>query len=485
MLRKSGPSKVALKSHLLQLKCHFTWQLLEKDGDVNEVKEGLDYQLKYLDTKNKYMVYNLQAYIMHVKGDYTEAIHNLKNAEEKIQESNSDGTGKRYLVTFGNYAWVYYHMKQYEDAQKYIDKIDHIYEELKYLPLGTGNIAEIYGEQGWSLMKFCNKYYEKARECFAKALELDPEEPEWHSGHATAVYRIEAVHFVQCPASECKSLELLLRAVEVNSKDAVLKALLALKLQDLQREEEGRKYIDKALQQAPDLPYLLRYVAKFYRRGGMVDEALAVLQKALALMPTSGFLYHQIGLCYRQKMFDAKKNLPSQYANTEEIVEFINKAIFHFEKVLELKKTFVYVHTDLANMYWEAREYQKAEDMFKKVLKFPNLTNDEKQQVHLSYGRFQEYCMKSQAKAIEHYKECFQIPDTGKTREFSEKALKRLAERKIKVYPPDASGFGLLGFVYKNNDKIADAIECYELALKYDPDNEEYLSEICNLKLKI
>ncbi|XP_068114394.1 interferon-induced protein with tetratricopeptide repeats 5-like [Hyperolius riggenbachi] len=481
----SGPSKAALKSRLLQLKCHFTWQLLEKDADADEIKERLDYQLKYLDTKNKYMVYNLRAYIMHLKGDYTEAIHNLKSAEEKIQESNSDGIDKRYLVTFGNYAWVYYHMKQYEDAQKYIDKIDHIYEELKCSPCRTENIAEIYAEQGWSLMKFCSKYYEKARECFAKALELDPEEPEWHSGHATAVYRIEGWNNVKCPASECKSLELLQHAVEVNSKDAVLKALLALKLQDLQRVEEGRQYIEKALQQAPDSPYLLRYVAKFYRRAGMVDEALSVLQDAVALMPTSGFLHHQIGLCYRQKMIDAKKNLRSRDPNTEEIDEFINKAIFHFEKVLEHKKTFVFAHTDLANMYCEAKEYQKADDTFKKVLKFPNLTNEEKQQVHQNYGRFQEYYMKSQAKAIEHYKECFQIPDSNKHRDFSEKALKRLAERKIKDYPPHASGFGLLGFVYKNNGKIALAIECYEQALKYDPDSEEYLSELCDLKLKI
>ncbi|XP_068112826.1 interferon-induced protein with tetratricopeptide repeats 5-like [Hyperolius riggenbachi] len=481
----SSPSKAALKSCLLQIKCHFTWQLLEKDADVDEMKERLDYELKYLDTKNKYMVYNLRAYIMHLKGDYTEAIHNLKNAEEKIQESNSDATGKRYLVTFGNYAWVYYHMKQYEDAQKYIDKIDHIYEELKCSPCRTENIAEVYGEQGWSLIKFGGQYFENARECFAKALELDPKEPEWHSGHATAVYRIEAVHNVKCPASECKSLALLQSAVEVNSKDAVLKALLALKLQDLQRVEEGRQYIEKALQQAPESPYLLRYVAKFYRRAGMVDEALSVLQDAVALMPTSGFLHHQIGVCYRQKMIDTKKNLRSRYANTGEIDEFINKAIYHFQKVLEHKKTFVYAHIDLAKMYCGAKENQKADDTFKNVLKFPNLTNEEKQQVHQNYGLFQEYYMKSQAKAIEHYKECLQIPDRYKYRDYSEEGLKRLAERKIKVCPPDAVGFGLFGFVYKINGKIADAIECYEQALKYDPDNEEYLSELCDLKLKI
>ncbi|XP_018418350.1 PREDICTED: interferon-induced protein with tetratricopeptide repeats 5-like [Nanorana parkeri] len=485
----SVPSKVALKPRLLQLKCHFTWQLLEKDRNSDELKERLDYQLIYLNTKNKYMVYNLLAYIMHLKDDYTEAINNLKKAEESIEGSNSDGTGKKLLVTFGNYAWIYYHMKEYENAQKYIEKVNHIYDELKQLPNGTDKIAEIYGEQGWTLLKFCIKYYEKAKECFEKALELDPEDPEWSCGHATAVYRLEVLGVKKSEASGSKTLQLLQHAVEINPKDAVLKTLLALQLQELKRDEEGRAYIEQARQQAPDLPYVLRYVAKFYRKAGRIDEALSVLQVALDLMPTSGFHHHQIGLCYRQKMINLKKlektNPELRYKHRHEMDEVVNKAISHFEKVLQYKKTFVYAYTDLANMYCEVKDYQKAEDTFIQVLQFPNLTDEEKQQINQNYAQFQEYHMKCKSKAIKHYKECFQISFPSRQRDFSEKALKRLGERMIKTYPPQASGFELLGFVYKNKDNIKDAIECYEEALKHDPGNAEYLSELCDLKLKI
>ncbi|KAM5141119.1 interferon-induced protein with tetratricopeptide repeats 5-like [Mantella aurantiaca] len=484
----SVPSKVAIKSHLLQLKCHFTWRLLEKDSDADELKDRLDNQLKFLDN-NIYMVYNFIAYIMHLKGDYPEAINNLKKAEEDIKDGNSNGTNKKFIVTYGNYAWIYYYMNQYENAQEYIEKVNQIYDELKQLPNGTDKIAEVYGEQGWTLLKYSAQYYEKAKECFEKALELVPENPEWCAGHATAVYRLEGLSNQKAEASTCKSLQLLQHAIELNPKNVVLKALLALKLQELKREEEGRRYIEEALQQAPNLPYLLRYVAKFYRKAGLVDEALKVLQEAVDLIPSSGFLHHQIGLCYRQKMINFKKlektNHQLFYAHQEEMDECVNKAIFHFEKVLEHKKKFVYAYTDLANMYCEVKNYQKADDTFKQVLQFTNLTDEEKQQVNRSYACFQEYHRKSESEAITYYKECFKVSYPSVFRDLSEKSLKRLAERKIKIYPPQASGFELLGFIYKNNGKVKDAIECYEQALRYDPNNDEYLSELCDLKLKI
>ncbi|XP_075071285.1 interferon-induced protein with tetratricopeptide repeats 5-like [Mixophyes fleayi] len=483
-------SKNTLKSRLLQLKCHFTWGLLEEDTDIDVIEERLYNQMTFLVTKNKYMVYNLLAYVMHLKGIYTKAIANLEEAEEKIKENNPDVTYRRYLVTYGNYAWVYYHLKRFDDSQNYIDKIDNINKELTLSPNDSQDIAEIYGEQGWSLLKFCGQYYEKAKECFEKSLELDPEDPEWNSGYATAVYRLEGFNGRRCPASECKSLPLLKRAVQLNPKDAVVKALLALKLQDLKRADEGRKYVEEALEQAPNLPYLLRYVAKYYRRAGLVGEALRVLKTAVDLMPTSSFLHHQIGLCFRQEMINNKKefkkvNFQNRQMHTKKVDELTKKAIFHFEKALEYEETFVYAHIDLANMYSEAKEYQKAEDTFKKVLTFTNLIDEEKQQILLNYGRFEEYNKKSESEAIKHYKKGFQITEPNLHRKDCEKALKRLAENKIRSDHRDALGFGLLGFIFKNNGNTSEAIEYYEQALKYDPYNEEYLSDLCDLKLMI
>ncbi|XP_069835187.1 interferon-induced protein with tetratricopeptide repeats 5-like [Dendropsophus ebraccatus] len=483
--RMSGISKGALKLHLLQLKCHFTWKLLLKDIDPEELEDRLYDQLTFLVTRNKYMVYNLLAYVMHLKGDCPKAIANLGKAEEMIKENNPDGTDHRYLVTYGNYAWVLYYLNQYEESQKYIDKVEQICKKLKDTP----DRAEIYGEKGWTLLKFCGQYYKEAKQCFEKALELEPEDPEWNSGYATVVYRLEGFNGRQCPASECRSIELLERAVEKNPNDAVVKALLALKLQDLNRSDEGKTYIEEALKQAPSSPYLLRYVAKFYRRAGMVDEALGALKTAINLIPTSGFLHHQVGLCYRKKYYSYKKksgnrNMYAREMDSEELNDLIQNTIFHFEKAVEYKKTFVYAYVDLANAYREVKEYQKAEDTLQVVLAF-NLIDEEKQQIYCSYGQLKEFCTGSESEAIDYYKKSLQIKILHCEKEICEKALKRISSKKIRNNFRDAEAFALLGFVHKTNGERNDAIDCYEQALKYDPYNEEYVSELCELKLTI
>ncbi|XP_075468958.1 interferon-induced protein with tetratricopeptide repeats 5-like [Ascaphus truei] len=489
----SEQSKTTLKPRLLELNCHFTWRLLEEDCDIVELEERLHNQIEYLLTENKYMVHNLLAYAEHLKGDYPEAIANLEKAEEQILKANSDETNRKCLVTYGNYAWVYYHTKQYEKAQIYIDKVASIFQELKSSSQDSSKLPEIYGEQGWSLLKFCGQYYAKSKECFEKALETDPDDPEWNSGYATVVYRMEGFNGRRCPADECKSVPLLQRAVKLNPKDSVVKALLGLKLQDLNQVTQAQKYIEEALEQTPNLPYVLRYVAKFYRRAGKTEEALKVLKRAIGLTPTSGFLHHQIGLCYRQKMI-RQKNASARYGrsysqntgnHSEEVKELIQKAIFHFEMALEHKKTFIFAYTDLANMYTEAKRYHKAEETFKKALDIKKLTEEEKQQIHFNYGRFLENYMRSETEAVKHYREALLISELTRERQSSEVALKRLADRMVKRDASDATGFCLLGFLYKLNQNTRKAIECYEKASELDPDNEEYLSVLCDLKLTI
>ncbi|XP_075034381.1 interferon-induced protein with tetratricopeptide repeats 5-like [Mixophyes fleayi] len=485
----SGLTENDLASKLQQLKCHFTWSLLKKDVDIDALEERLHSQLQFPVTKFKYLMYNLLAYVIHLKGDLTNAISNLKKAEENIKEKNPDGIDRKYLVTFGDYAWMYYQLKQYEDSQNYIDKIDKINKGLKLLSNESQDIAEIYGEQGWSLLTFSGKYCKKAKECFAKALEVDPENPEWNSGYATAVYRWEGYYGAICSASECKSLPLLKRAIELNPNDAVVKALLALKLQDLDRADEGRNYVEEALEQAPDSPYLLRYVAMFYRKAGLVDEALRVLKTALDLTPKSSFIHHQMGLCYKQKILDKKEIFRRENIQNRQMcmgeTEIMKTAILHFQKAVEYKKTFIFAYIQLAKMYSIATEYRRADDTYKKVLTFPNLTDEEKQQIHFSYGRFEQCNKKSESEAIKHYKKGFQINEKNRYRDGCETGLRRMAELKFQRDPSDALGFGLLGFVYKNNGKTSKAIEYYENALQYDPNNEEYLTDLCDLKKMI
>eukprot|EP00079_Xenopus_tropicalis_P028056 XP_012822639.1 PREDICTED: interferon-induced protein with tetratricopeptide repeats 5-like [Xenopus tropicalis] len=444
-------SQPTLMCRLEELKCHFTWGLQEKDTDIEELEERLNCQLEYLNVDAKGRVYNMLAYVNHMKNDYTEAIVNLQKAEGILWEYKVLETDMKYLLTFSNYAWLHYYLNDSESSQLYIDKINAIYTQSK----GLEDLvqSETNGEQGWALVNFCGQYYERAKGYFEEAVKGNPDDPEWNTGLATVVYRLEEFRGRNCPAFKSVSFQLLERAVKLNPKDSVIKVLLALKLQELKRQEEAMKHIKDALELTPDLPYVLRYVAKFYRRAGKFEEAIRVLKKAVSITPTSGFLHHQLGLCYRQMIIQRKRTGNGNYRgqDTQEIKDLTEKAIFHFEMVLEVKKAFLHAHFDLADMYVRSNQYQKAEETYKKATELTTTPEHEKQQAHLQYGKFLENCKKSEDEAVEQYKEGLRIPDQNEYRQQCEMSLRRIANQKLARNPSDASALALLGMISKEN----------------------------------
>ncbi|KAM4702849.1 LOW QUALITY PROTEIN: uncharacterized protein WCC33_011380 [Rhinophrynus dorsalis] len=481
---QSEPLKESLKSQLLKLECHFTWTLLKENIMIENVEERLYDQITFLFSTQRHRIYNLLAYIKHLKGENDEAITQLQKAEEHIQVSQAVDTDIKRTVTYSNYAWLYYHTNQVKKCDLYIKKVETICKKFESTPDQNALLPEIYGEQGWSLLTLGKKYYERAKDCFEQALDLDPENPELNSGYATAVYRLESYSNFKYSVDEGKSLQLLKRAVELNEKDTVVKALLALKYKYLGQAELGKRFIEGT----PDYPYLLRYAAKFYRSVGKTDEAIKLLKKAIALTPTSGSLHHQMGLCYRNLIYQliksakyAKFNFQPTYSYTEQIKDNILYAIFHFEKTIELAHTFVEAYVDLANIYIRGNQYQKAEETFQKALNLQSLTCEEKQDVHLNYGHFKEFQIRSESEAIYHYKEALLIPNITKARSFAVSDLKRMAEKIIRRDPSYATGFGLLGYAYQQKGQNAEAIENYKKALKLDPYNAEYLCALSDM----
>ncbi|OCT71773.1 interferon-induced protein with tetratricopeptide repeats 5 [Xenopus laevis] len=474
-------SQATLKSQLEELKCHFTWGLQEKYADIKEVEERLNIQLKYLNKDLKVRVYNLLAYVNHLNKDYKEAIVNLQKAEAILQESKVLETDIKYLLTFSNYAWVYYYLNDTERSKLFIDKINAIYTQSK----GLEDLvqSETNGEQGWALLKFCSQYYEKAKDCFEEALKANPDDPEWNSGLATVVCRLEEFRGRDGSDFKSLSLQVLQRAVKLNPKDSVIKALLALKLQQLKRQQEAMKYIKDALELTPELPYLLRYVAKFYRRAGMFEEAIGVLKKAVSLTPTSGFLHHQLGLCYRQMLMQKNRRGNGRSPDMQNIKDLMEKAIFHFEKAVEEKKSFLHAHFDLADMYVRSNQHKKAEETYKKATELTTTPECEKQQAHLHYGEFLEKWKKSEDEAVEQYKKGLRIPVRNKHREECEASLRSIARQRLARNPRDASGLALLGFISKENQDKSNAMKLYEKALSNDPSNDEYLSALFDLKM--
>ncbi|XP_036242098.1 interferon-induced protein with tetratricopeptide repeats 5-like [Molothrus ater] len=473
-------SKDSLKTSLLQLQCHFTWTLQKKYVSLEALEETILDHIKFL-AKYEIRDYNLLSYVNYLKNSYEEALRSLKKAEEAIQKHHPDEIERRSLITWGNYAWIYYHMQRYEEAQTYVSKVENSCKKLSSTAHGKIELPEIYAEQGWALLRFGRTYFERAINCFENALRSEPNNSDFSAGYATAMYRLEGN--VQRYGGESRpSLEALKRAVELNPADTTVVALLALELQRLHRANEGERYIEEGLQKTPDFPVFLRHAANFYRRAGKVKKAVEILKKALTLTPKSVVLHHQLGLCYRYEVLQLKK---TRYPPREAMENLIELAIFHFKTAIDKKPIFFSAYSDLAKTYSIDKRYEEAEEMYQKVLQRNDLAWDDKQDIYFNYGHFQQFHMKSESKAIKYYIECLKLEMDSYPRKRSSEAVETLLKQKIESGLGDATVIGTLGLVHKLNGKKQEAIECYEEAIALDPNNEEYLNALTELRLSI
>ncbi|NWY64177.1 IFIT5 protein, partial [Erithacus rubecula] len=473
-------SKDSLKASLLQLECHFTWNLRKEDVGLEALEETILDHIKFVKECN-ITDYNILSYVCYLKNSNEEGLRNLQKAEEAIQKHHPDEIARRSLVTWGNYAWIYYHMQRYEEAQTYVSKVENSCKMLSSTAHGKIQLPEVYAAQGWALLRFGRKNYEKAMDCFANALKSEPDNPDFNAGYAIAMFRLDSFTERGCE-SMGPCLEALKRAVELNPNNTTLLALLALHLQRLKQGNEGERYIEEGLQKTPDFPVFLRYAASFYRKRGEVGKAVKILKKALALTPNSVIVHHQLGLCYKFKIIQLKK---ARYPPQEEVNNLLELAIFHLKTVIHKKPVFFCAYGDLGNVYALGKRYEEAEEIFQEVLQRNDVFWSDKQEICFSYANFQRFDMKSESKAIKYYIEGLKIENNSYRRKQCSEAVEKLLNQKISSGLGDATDFGTFGLVHKLNGKKQEAIECYEKAIALDPSNEEYLNALAELQLSI
>ncbi|NXR28222.1 IFIT5 protein, partial [Cinclus mexicanus] len=473
-------SNDSLKTSLLQLECHFTWALLKKDVGLVALEDTILDHIKFVKEHN-ITDYNILSYVCYLKNSNEEALRNLQKAEEAIQKRHPGEIARRSLVTWGNYAWIYYHMQRYEEAQTYVSKVENSCKNLSSTAHGKIQLPEVCAEQGWALLRFGRHYFERAKNCFENALKSEPDNPDFNAGYAIAMFRLGSSP-ERYDEERWPCLEALKRAVELNPNNTTLLALLALELQRLKQSDEGERYIEEGLQKTPDFPVFLRYAAIFYRKKGNVGKAVKILEKALAMTPNSVIVHHQLGLCYKFKVL---KLIKSRYTPQEEVENLIEPAIFHFKTVIEKKPLFFSAYCDLANMYALGKRYEEAEEIFQKVLQRNDTDCDNKQEIYFNYGNFQHFHMKSESKAIKYYIEGLKIEEDSYARKMCSEAVEKLLRQKIRSGLGHATDFGTLGLVHKLNGKKQEAIECYKKAIALDPNNEEYLNALAELQLSI
>ncbi|XP_043912272.1 interferon-induced protein with tetratricopeptide repeats 5-like [Protopterus annectens] len=480
----SADLRESLKSKLLHLDCHFTWGLKKEFIDVENFEQRMHDEINFAEIKSVYHCYNRLAYASHLKGNYEEALTQLQKSEEIIRRDYTSDIDRHIVVTYGNFAWVYYHMDRTTESENYIQKVQNICKKLGSTSLYTAPLAEVYREKGWTLLTFCRIYYVEAAECFEKALKENPSDPESNSGYAVALYRLETPLYVKSKLEDSKSLSQLRQALAINPNDTLCMVLLGLKLQDFGKQREGFECIEQALQKSPDVPHVIRYAAKFLRKYGSVDMSLQLLKKALEKTPNSAFLHSQVGICYQQKLCSLKNKVYPRGCSVE-TADLIRKIIYHLEMAVELKPQFHIALLILVDAYKEAHNYEKVEVCFKKLYDIPSNTPENLQEIHLAYGLFLLKDKKSESDAVLYFKEGYKIKNPSRSRQMCCSNLTKIAERKLSINPKDSTALGILGFVHLQNEEKSQAIEHYKKALQYDPDNEDYLNALTELQLSL
>ncbi|XP_071466807.1 interferon-induced protein with tetratricopeptide repeats 1B-like [Marmota flaviventris] len=353
-------------------------------------------------------------------------------------------------------------MGRLAEAQTYLDKVEDTCKKFASPSRYRLESPEMECEEGWALVKCGRKNYERAKACFERALRVEPETPEFSLRFAISSFRLDY------DDENVISLEPLKRAVSLKPEDAYVKVLLALKLQDVGQEKEGEGYIEEALNSTSSQPYVFQYASKFYRKKGCVDKAIELLKKALEARPDSASLHHQLGLCYRAKLFQVKNatNMNPIGQERENVDICFQLAKKEFQETIRLKPRFKIAYVHMAKMYAEIGQYREAEKNFQKALPMDNIADNIQQGIHYLYGRFQQFHMKSEDKAITHYLKGLKIQEMSFARKKLRSALENLAKSPVNQNVSVVETVSLLGLSHKLRGEVKEALLCYEWALR-------------------
>ncbi|XP_062927714.1 interferon-induced protein with tetratricopeptide repeats 5-like isoform X1 [Mobula hypostoma] len=484
----SNTQRDLLKEKLDQLQCHFTWSPQKETIDLEDVMYRLQDAIS-LGVKYQATCHNQLAFINCLQGKNKEAIQNLNEAEEILKDNHKDEFERSIIITYGNFAWVHYHMGQLTEAQSYLDKLEMICKSLSDGPRYTAMIPEVYGEKGWSLLRSASQYYEEAKECFKKALVEDPDNTEWIMGYATALSRLELFSGTPENRKQCQSVKHLRRVLELDPDNSMAMVLLALKLQQLKQKETAAELVERALQKTPDFPYVLRYAAKFYRLEEDVEKAIGLLKKALEITPLSAFLHDQIAMCYRIKLDELINNPRSRNPRNpafRQKAKLFNQCKDHFGKAFQYRpKTAIKSQLDFACVCVRNGENSKAKEIYSNLLKLDDIRPENLQRICLRAGTFEMYQRRCESNAISLFLKGLKVEYDSSERKKCHDKLKKWTEKNLCKDPHDSKALGMKGLLYQLNGNKAKAIEYFEKALEFDHENEEYLSALYELRLSI
>ncbi|XP_041830675.1 uncharacterized protein LOC121632924 [Melanotaenia boesemani] len=471
-----------LHCRLEQLQSRFTWDLKNNDLELDDLNKQLLHDMELQLGQRGAMTHSYRnlAYVRYLQGQPEEALSLLIQSEQKTKECYGENE-RRLIVMYGDLAWLKYHTGDHQQSQSYWQKVQDILVEH---PTQSPTVLhpEVYGEKAWTFLKLSKSYYDRAEECFCRALELQPEDCEFNNGYAIVLYRTEQ-HVLGPHAEASPAIKQLRRALEINPDDAVLLSMLALKLLYYQKHEEADRLVERALEIGPEDTQVIRYVAVYLRKKDQLDECIDLLKKVLANGSQSAFIHHQLALCYLRKKKDLLHNWSQGRRLERDVQQWRRLTIQHLEEAVLLKDSMSQAKAELALQHAEDYNMTRAHQLFDDVLE---KMKEEFWSVHQvicrCYAEFCCYHTKQKDLAIIYYKKALEFSVDSSEKRHCIKKLKTMAERRLDRNPRDATAHGILGAVARAEGDWERAVECYQKALEEDGDNVEFLSALSHLQ---
>ena len=190
--------------------------------------------------------------------------------------------------------------------------------------------------------------------------------------------------------------------------------------------------LEKAIGFNPDYEDAYYYIGNSYQEANKFDKAAEAYAKYLEFKPENIWeVYYKLGVCY------------------SELGQF-DKAIPAFEEAIKEKPQEVRIVYELAQSYEKSKQYDKAEETYKKI---SQLTPED---------------------PIRSYRAILMMYDKAK---MGDKAIE-VAKEIANMEPNNYENFINLGYMYQNAKKYNEAIEAFKKAIELNPGYEYAYSNI-------
>ena len=203
----------------------------------------------------------------------------------------------------------------------------------------TKKSAESWFNEGYD---WYNKQdYDKAIECYQKAIELNPDNANAYHGMGVAY---------EYKQDYDKAIECYQKAIELNPKDAVAYYNMGNAYYNKQDYDKAIECYQKAIELNPKDAVAYYNMGNAYYNKQDYEKAIEWYEKAIKISP---------------KYADAYNNMGNAYYNTQNY----DKAIECYEKTIEIDPKHTYVYYNIGNAYKNGKQdYEKAIECYEKAI---------------------------------------------------------------------------------------------------------------------